>query len=100
MLSISANITNSENEVVAYIQNNTWKSVSPDSMQIGDRNYNAYAFEIVDMNYVPIFNVRIVGPNDIQIGSVFEGNNSTTLISNNGGELSAVIQPDKKSEKY
>lgn len=82
---ISANVTNSDNQVVGRITNNTWRSERPDSMAIGDRNYNDYAFEILDINMMPIFNVRVVGSNQIQISGLFHGNNNTALISDNGG---------------
>lgn len=99
---ISADIIDSNNELVGYIRNNTWKSVSPDSVQIGDRNYNDYAFEIIDANMAPIFDVRVVGPNEIQIGGLFHNGNMTALISNNGGgvwsnpsnqQISALLTP-------
>jgi|SRR5271157_184994 len=95
-MSISANITNSDNELVGYIENNTWKSVSPNSLQIGDRNYNNYAFEIVGPNMVPIFNVRVVGPNEIQIGGLFDS--GTVLISDNGGGILGNPSPQNISE--
>jgi hypothetical protein len=86
-MSISANITNSNNEVIAYIENDSWKSVSPNSMEIGDRNYNVYAFEIVDLNTIPIFNVEILGSNTIQISGVFNMAGGKVLISDNGGGI-------------
>lgn len=97
-MSISANITNPNNETVGYIVNNTWKSASPNSMQIGDRSYNDYAFEILDLNMIPIFNIRVVGPNEIQIGGLFDvGIGSQVLISDNGGGI--MVTPTEQEIK-
>ena len=94
-MSISANITNSNNETVAYIENNNWKSLSPTSIQIGDRNYNDYAFEVVDISMVPIFNVRVVGANEIQIGGLFNVGSWKVLISDNGGGI--MTEPSQQN---
>ncbi|HUW49362.1 MAG TPA: hypothetical protein VMW36_11520, partial [Patescibacteria group bacterium] len=87
-MSISANVTNSNDQIVSYVEDNDWKSASPTSMQIWDRNYNDYAFEILDVNKIPIFNVRVVGPNEIQIAGLFNaGSGTRVLISNEGGGI-------------
>jgi large-conductance mechanosensitive channel len=86
-MSVSANITDSNNQLVATIRNNVWKSDSPNSPQIGDRNYNNYAFEVIDNNNITIFNVRVVGSNEIQIGGLFNLGGTQTLVSDNGGGI-------------
>ncbi len=86
-ISVSANITDSNNQIVATIRNNIWKSDSPNSPQIGDRNYNNYAFEIIDNNNITIFNVRVVRSNEIQIGGLLNIGGEQVLISDNGGGI-------------
>lgn len=70
-ISVSANIKNSENVTIAQIVNNEWKTVNPDTLLFWDRNYNAYAFEIIGSNNVPTLQVIMVGPNAIQLGGLF-----------------------------
>jgi hypothetical protein len=68
---VSANIKNSNNTLIAQIVNNTWKTVNPDTLLFWDRNYNAYAFEIIGSTGKPTLQVIMVGPNKIQIGGLF-----------------------------
>jgi hypothetical protein len=93
-LLISANVSNLDNQLVAYFVNNTWKSDTPNMLSIGDRNYNQYAFEIIDRNNVSIFSVRIIGYNEIAIGGLFNSSDELLGISNNGG--GAVISPSQE----
>ena len=86
-LLVSANITNAYGEFIGWIRNNNWKSISPDSLVIGDRNYNDHAFEVVDEYYNPIFSVQIIGSNEIRIAGIFRNDNETAIISNKGGGI-------------
>jgi len=70
-LSVSADIKDSKGTRIAQIVNNEWKTVDPSSLLFWDRNYNAYAFEIIGSNNVPTLHVIMVGPNRIQIGGLF-----------------------------
>ncbi len=70
-LGISTVIKDSDNRTIAEIINNEWKTVNPDTLMFWDRNYNAYAFEIIDCDNIPTFQVLIVGSNRIQIGGLF-----------------------------
>lgn len=70
-LCVSADIENSNGTRIAQIVNNEWKTVDPSTLLFWDRNYNAYAFEIIGSNNVPTFQVIIRGPNRIQIGGLF-----------------------------
>jgi len=70
-ISVSADIRNSNNTIIAQIVNNEWKTVSPDTLLFWDRNYNAYAFEIIGSNNIPTLQVIMVGSNRIQIGGLF-----------------------------
>jgi hypothetical protein len=96
---ISANVTNADLQLVAWFENNTWKC-PPDSLGIGDRNYNSQAFEVVDRNNVSIFSIQIVALNTIQIGGLFKySDGSVIAISDNG--LGAESEPNQATiEKF
>jgi len=68
---VSAEIRNSNGTLIAEIVNNEWKTRNPDSLLFWDRNYNAYAFEIIGSDNRPTLQVVMVGPNKIQIGGLF-----------------------------
>jgi hypothetical protein len=67
-LSISAEIRNSDNATVARIADNNWATTHPDNLLIWDRNYNSYAFEVIDQDKIPILQVLLAGQNRILIG--------------------------------
>lgn len=67
-LSVSAIIKNHNNETLAQIEGNEWKSLSPDNMLIWDRNYNSYAFEVLDPNHVPALQILMGQENTILLG--------------------------------
>jgi hypothetical protein len=50
---------------------NEWKSVNPDSLDIWDRNYNSYAFEVIDSNKIPVLQVIMGHENELLIGGSF-----------------------------
>lgn len=68
---VSAVITNPNNQTIAIIHDNNWQTVNPDTLLFLDRNYNAYAFEIIGSNGIPTIQVVIRGANEIQIGGLF-----------------------------
>jgi hypothetical protein len=78
---VSAVITNSNNQTIANIHDNNWQTVNPDSLLFLDRNYNAYAFEILGINGIPTIQVVIRGPNEIQIGGLFYTKNGRVDIA-------------------
>jgi hypothetical protein len=67
-LSVSAMIKNAKNETLTQIENNEWKSLSPDNMLIWDRNYNSYAFEVLDPNHIPALQVLMGQQNTVSLG--------------------------------
>ena len=67
---VSATVRNSNGTIIAQIVDNEWKTVNPDTLLFWDRNYNAYAFEIIGINNRPTLQVIMVGPNAIQIGGL------------------------------
>jgi uncharacterized membrane protein len=90
-LLVSATLKNANNDTIAEIDNNIWRIRDPSS--VWDMNYNTYAFEIVDENETPIFQVMMVGPNKIQIGVLLSYNEygANYLIPLESG--GAVINP-------
>ena len=69
---LSADIIDSSGRLIAKIVNNTWTTVDPSiALQFSDRNYNAYAFEIIGSNNIPTLQVAMIGSNEIQIGGLF-----------------------------
>ena len=70
-LFVSAVIRDSNGNKIAQIVNNEWKLTNPDTLLYWDRNFNAYALEIINSNSVPTFQVLMTGPNQIQIGGFF-----------------------------
>jgi len=67
-LSVSAIIKDVNNETLVQIADNEWKSLSPNSMLIWDRNYNSYAFEVLDPNKIPALQVLMGEQNTISLG--------------------------------
>lgn len=68
---VSANITNADGQLILRIINNEWTIRNPDTLLYLDRNYNAYAFEIIGENGKPTLQVVMAGPNKIAIGGLF-----------------------------
>ena len=67
-LLVSARFTDKDGSILAIINNNEWKAVSSNSMEIWDKNYNSYAFEIVDNNGFPALQILVAEKNQIRIG--------------------------------
>jgi len=98
-LSVSANIRDSDGNLIAHIVNNAWKTVDPShQLAFWDRNYNAYAFEIIGSNNKPTFQVIMVGPNRIQVGGLFytQGGGSIYIAPLSSGDamLYVNVRPD------
>ncbi len=69
-LFVSAEIKNEKNETVAIIVDNQW-TVNNDPIIARDRNYNAYAFEVIDSKLIPRLQVIIEPNNMIYVGGYF-----------------------------
>ncbi len=85
---VSATIRDSSGNPIIQIVNNTWYAVNPSyKLDYCDRNYNAYAFEVITSDYVPILQVAMIGPNEIQLGGLFYTENGFVRIAptSNGG---------------
>lgn len=65
-ISIDATIKNANGQIIAKIVNNNW-TISHDPLLARDRNYNAYAFEVIDSDLVPVLQIILVSPNRIDI---------------------------------
>jgi len=69
-LLISAEIKNEDGVTIAKIKDNHW-AVYPDKTIVRDRNYNDYAFEVIDSDLRPVLQVVLKGQNKIYIGGLF-----------------------------
>jgi hypothetical protein len=65
---VSATIKDEKGNILANIIENDWQAPSSSSMEVWDKNYNSYAFEIIDSNKIPILQVIMGGKNEILIG--------------------------------
>jgi len=79
---ISANIYNEDHEKVATIKENNW-TVNENAIIARDRNYNDYAFEVVDDQMRPRLQVIVKEQNKIQIGGYFYTENGAILATSN-----------------
>jgi len=75
---VSAIIFNENNEKVAVIKNNDW-TVNENAIIARDRNYNDYAFEVIDAQLRPRLQVIVKEQNKIQIGGYFYTENGAIL---------------------
>jgi len=66
-LLVSALIKTADNQTIAKMTDNQW-AVSSDNLIAFDRNYNAYAVEVIDSNQIPVLQVYEMGQNEIYIG--------------------------------
>jgi hypothetical protein len=66
----SVEVYNADGETVAKIVDNQWV-VSADPIMARDRNYNAYAFEVIDSDMVPVIQVVFSAQNKMYIGGLF-----------------------------
>jgi hypothetical protein len=81
-LLVSAEVKNEAGETVAKIHNNEW-SVNNNPVIARDRNYNDYAFEVIDSNEVPVLQVYIQSGNLIFVGGLFYYSGGRVLASPN-----------------
>jgi hypothetical protein len=97
---VSASIRNSNGTLIAQIVNNEWKTVNPDTLLFWDRNYNAYAVEIIGINNKPTLQVIMVGPNAIQIGGLFFTKTGSVYIAPNtyGADIYVNVGPNQHRE--
>jgi hypothetical protein len=66
---VFAEIKDENNEIIGKVVDNDWSTVSPESTaSVWDRNYNAYAFELIDGDKMPVLQLLIGQPNRIDIG--------------------------------
>lgn len=69
-LLVSALIMNQKGETVAMITDNQW-TVSNDRRIASDRNYNDYAFEVINGDSQPVIQIIVQSGNKIFIGGLF-----------------------------
>jgi hypothetical protein len=92
-ISVSANVTNADGDLVGWIIENDWRSDSSDSLSIYDRNFSPYAFEIVDRNKVPLLQVEMVGSNKIYVGGLIYVDKGQSILFEKSGW---VINPSQE----
>ena len=68
---ISTEIKNDENETIVKIVDNNWV-INIDPVVAYDRNYNDYAFEVIDSDQIPRLQVLIRENNVIYVGGYFD----------------------------
>ncbi len=95
-LIITADIKNELNQTIAYITNNKWGSGSLDSPEIEDRNYNAYALEIISKQGIPILQVVMMDNNTIAIGLCANDGNNFWLFAPINGAISSIPNPTQR----
>jgi hypothetical protein len=69
-LLVSAEVRDQNGEVVAKIHNNDW-SVNNNPVIANDRNYNDYAFEVMDSDRIPVLQVYMASNNTIYVNGLF-----------------------------
>jgi hypothetical protein len=104
----SVEVLNANGEVVARIVDNQWV-VNENTVIARDRNYNAYAFEVIDSNLVPVIQVIFAPQNKMYLGGLFYTPTSSilftpnvTIIGPSSDDISEHIQPIFRypSEEY
>lgn len=86
---VSADLKNANGETVAKIADNQW-SVNYNNVIAYDRNYNSYAFEVIDSDLVPAIQVVFKPQNKMYLGGFFYSPNWTVLLLPNN---TSVINP-------
>lgn len=92
---VSAVIRNAEGEKVATITENAW-AVSNNRVIAYERNYNAYAFEVIDSNLVPVIQIEFFPNNKMYLGGFFYIPNSTLLLTDD----SMIGSPSPENISY
>jgi len=80
---VTAQISNENGEMIATIANNMW-GVNNNPVIAHDRNYNAYAFEVIASNSVPIIQIVFKENNRVYLGGFFYIPNGTMIINSEG----------------
>lgn len=81
-LLVSAEVRNQAGETVAKIHNNEW-SVNNNPVIARDRNYNDYAFEVIDSDGIPVLQVYMQSDNKIFVNGLFYLGNEKILAAPN-----------------
>lgn len=83
VLLVSAETKTAEGETITKIVDNQWV-VNTNPVIASDRNYNSYAFEVIDSDQIPALQVKLEPQNQIYIGGLFHLPNQTFLITSEG----------------
>jgi len=96
---ISVTIYNANGEIVAKIVDNQWV-VNENKIIARDRNYNAYAFEVIDSDLVPVVQVVFSPQNKMYLGGLFYGPTgrmfvtpNVTIFNPSSDDIKQSIQP-------
>lgn len=81
-LLVNAEVRGQAGEVVAKIHSNDW-SVNNNPVIANDRNYNDYAFEVIDSDRIPVLQVYIANNNTIYVNGLFYLGNGRILAAPN-----------------
>jgi len=87
-LLISAEVRNQAGDLVAQIVDNSW-AVNSNSTIAHDKNYNEYAFEVINSNSTPVLQVSIRNFNEVHVGGLFYVPNGRLLI----GSSAIIFNP-------
>lgn len=107
-LLISADIKNKDGVTIAKIVDNDWL-VNENKIIASDRNYNDYAFEVIDSDRIPVLQVYLKDQNKIYIGGLFYFPKGRMLVTPNGiiinpssDQINEYIEPIFRypSDKY
>ncbi len=84
----SVEIPNANGQMIAKIVDNQWV-VHENKVIARDRNYNAYAFEVINSDLVPVIQVVYTPENKMYLGGFFYVPNGTMLVTPNA----TIINP-------
>lgn len=93
-LLISAEVRNQAGDLVAKITDNEW-AVNSDPKIAHDKNFNEYAFEVIDSNSIPVLQVSIRNFNEIHVGGFFYVSNGKLLV----GSQAMIFNPSDSEIK-
>jgi hypothetical protein len=69
LIHVYATIKDKNNQTIGTINDNDWWSANPQNIaSLYSRNYNSYAFELIDENRMPVLQVLLDKPNEIDLG--------------------------------
>lgn len=90
----SVEIRNADGEMIAKIVDNQWV-VNENKVIARDRNYNAYAFEVIDSDLVPVIQVFFTPQNKMYLGGLFYVPTGRMLVTPN----STILNPSSDDIK-